>query len=59
MPTRDDWELQAICIANLLKMNGSDKKCQCPECRGKKKAGRPKEVEFPELLKGAVQDERD
>ena len=52
----DLWEQEAICIAQLLKMNGISRKCHCPKCRGKAKARKNPEPEFPELLKKAGGD---
>ena len=47
-PAVDD---DIICIR---KLNPS---CKCANCTGRKKPGRPKAVEFPELLENAVKGE--
>lgn len=55
MPRNEDlWEVEQICVSDLFKRNKSDKKCTCPKCTGKKRVGRPRTVEFPELLINAT-----
>jgi hypothetical protein len=49
------FEAEYVCVATERKKRGYTTKCACPNCTDPQhKPGRPKTVEFPDLLKGAV-----
>jgi hypothetical protein len=52
------FDAEVVCMAKIFKERGVETKCSCPTCAGKPKVGRPKCVEFPELLKNAVKEDK-